>query len=222
MRENGPFAPLEESSMGENGPFAGQLSSMSKPPPPPDGGADSERASRGVDLSCGRQVGEGARGAAGAGEERGEHRVTGRPTAPIPSPAAASTLLGFRVHGAGELEPRGDEQRRPPLAHRPRGQDGASVRSIAFGDNTWRFYAAFLRCLPLSKGAGHAVAGESKTVPFSGPTKSYHLLDVSFKHQVWIGREKERVDAGRAAPRVGERWKIHDKLSFCSDFLQSS
>jgi hypothetical protein len=38
----------------------------------------------------------------------------------------------------------------------------------------------------------------------------------------YIGREKERVDAGRAAPRVGERWKIHDKLSFCSDFLQSS
>jgi hypothetical protein len=85
--------------MGENGPFAGQLSSMSRPPPPPEGGADSERASGGVDLSCGRQVGEGARGAAGAGEERGEHRVTGRPAAPILSPAAASTMLGFCTRG---------------------------------------------------------------------------------------------------------------------------
>jgi hypothetical protein len=74
----------------------------------------------------------------------------------------------------------------------------------------------------LSKGARNAVAGESKTVPFSGPTKSYHLLDVSFKHQVLIGRENERVEAGRAAPQVGERWKIRDNLCFCSDFLQSS
>jgi hypothetical protein len=75
--------------MGENGPFAGQLSSMSRPPPPPDGGADSERAGGGVDLSRGeRQAGEGARGGAGAGEGRrgapGD-RAACRTAAPIPS-----------------------------------------------------------------------------------------------------------------------------------------
>jgi hypothetical protein len=68
--------------------FCRQLSSMSRPPPPPDGGADSERASGGVDLSCGRQAGEGAQGEAGAGEDQRRapgDRAACRTAAPIPS-----------------------------------------------------------------------------------------------------------------------------------------
>jgi hypothetical protein len=34
--------------------------------------------------------------------------------------------------------------------------------------------------------------GDTKTMPFSGPTKSDHLLDVSFKHQVWMVRLKAK------------------------------
>jgi hypothetical protein len=34
------------------------------------------------------------------------------------------------------------------------------------------YYVAFLMCLPLSKGARHVVAGESKTVPFYGDRPS--------------------------------------------------
>jgi hypothetical protein len=62
-----------------------------------------------------------------------------------------------------------------------------SVGSIVFGDTAWRSYVVLLRSPVFivvqdccSSGAMYVVAGESKTVPFSGLSKSRHPLATSF------------------------------------------
>jgi hypothetical protein len=48
------------------------------------------------------------------------------------------------------------------------------------------------RCCPMLIfiGVVQTVAIESKTMPFWGPTKPHHLLNISFKHQGWMVTQK--------------------------------